>query len=49
MTVKIAPNTKYTHSLARSAMPPHTIATDTPANTTSNRYPALAGIVVKKL
>jgi hypothetical protein len=31
------PKTKYTQSLARSAMAPQTIASETPANTTSNR------------
>ena len=31
------PKTKYTHSFARSAIAPQTIASDTPAKTTSNR------------
>src|SRR5258705_882654 len=38
------PNTKYTQSFARSAIAPHTIASDTPANTTSKRKPAPPGI-----
>src|SRR3954447_13473370 len=45
--VKYAPNTKYTHSFARSAIAPHTIASDTPANTTSKRYALAPGIVEK--
>ena len=31
------PNAKYTQSFARSAIAPQTIASETPANTTSNR------------
>src|SRR6185437_13867262 len=44
VSVKYAPKTKYTHSFARSAIAPQTIASDTPANTTSKRYPAAPGI-----
>src|SRR3954447_19540569 len=47
MTVNATPKAKYTHSFARSAMAPQTIASETPANTTSNRYPAAPGTVVK--
>src|SRR5713101_8131291 len=47
MSVKTAPNAKYTQSFARSAIAPQTIASDTPANTTSNRYPVAPGIPVK--
>src|SRR5689334_2848702 len=42
--VKKTPKTKYTHSFARSAIAPQTIASDTPAKTTSNMYPAAPGI-----
>src|SRR5437764_8708978 len=41
--VKNVPKTKYTQSFARSAIAPQTIASETPANTTSNRYPAAPG------
>jgi hypothetical protein len=37
MRVKTAPNAKYTQSFARSAIAPHTIATETPAKTTSKK------------
>ena len=37
MSVKIAPNAKYTQSLVRSAIAPQTIASETAAKTTSNR------------
>ena len=33
----MTPKTKYTQSFARSAIAPQTIASDTPAKTTSNR------------
>src|SRR6266702_3824323 len=46
-SVNAAPKTKYTQSFARSAIAPQTIASDTPANTTSNRYPVAPGIPVK--
>src|SRR3954447_9598864 len=45
--VNHTPKTKYTQSLARSAIAPQTIASETPAKTTSNRYPAAPGTVVK--
>src|SRR3954452_18862046 len=48
MSVKQTPKAKYTQSFARSAIAPHTIARETPAKTTSNRYAAEPGIVVKK-
>src|SRR3954447_13962539 len=41
--VNHTPNTKYTQSFARSAIAPQTIASDTPAKTTSKRYPAAPG------
>src|SRR5215213_7384812 len=47
MSVKQTPNAKYTQSFARSAIAPQTIASDTPANTTSKRYADAPGIVVK--
>src|SRR3954467_13049063 len=42
--VNQTPKTKYTQSFARSAIAPQTIASETPAKTTSNRYPAAPGI-----
>ena len=43
------PNAKYTHSRVRSAIAPHTIASETAQKTTSNRYPAAAGIAENQL
>ena len=37
MSVKHAPNAKYTQSRVRSAIAPQTMASETPAKTTSNR------------
>src|SRR3954453_13218518 len=39
------PKTKYTQSFARSAIAPQTIASETPAKTTSNMYAAAPGII----
>src|SRR5260221_12495588 len=48
VSVNQTPKTKYTHSFARSAIAPHTIASDTPAKTTSNMYPPAPRISAKK-
>src|SRR3954464_4686287 len=42
--VNHTPKTKYTQSFARSAIAPQTIASETPAKTTSNMYAAPPGI-----
>src|SRR3954464_8489298 len=45
--VNHTPKTKYTQSFARSAIAPQTIASETPAKTTSNSQPAAPGIPTK--
>ena len=46
MSVKTTPKARYTQSRVRSAIAPHTIASETAANATWNRYAAAAGTAV---